>query len=75
MGRSKSSNGVHKDGVSSKSLQGTTDKRIAMTYSIEIPLSEGELQELLDGGEFNWTFISVVNEDESVSVDVTLSKE
>ena len=44
-----------------------------MTYSIEIPLSERELQELLDGGEFNWTFIS--SEDESVSVDVTLSKE
>ena len=30
MGRSKSSNGVHKTGVSSKSLQGTRDKRIAM---------------------------------------------
>ena len=45
-----------------------------MTYSIEIPLSERELQELLDGDrEFNWTFIS--SEDESLSVDVTLSKE
>jgi len=74
MGRPKSSNGVHKDGVSSKSLQGTTGKRIVMTYSIEIPLSEREIQELLDGDrEFNWTFIS--SEDESVSVDVTLSKE
>ena len=73
MGRSKGSNGVHKTGVSGKSLQGTTDKRIAMTYSIEIPFTERELQELLDGGEFNWTFIS--SEDESVSVDVTLSKE
>lgn len=45
-----------------------------MTYSVEIPFSEQELEELLHGdGEFNWTFNS--SEDNNISVNVNIFKE
>ena len=45
-----------------------------MTYNIEIPFSEQELEELLHGdGEFNWTFTAT--EDNNVSVNVNIFKE
>lgn len=45
-----------------------------MTYSVEIPFSEQELEELLHGDrEFNWTFIA--SEDNNVSVNVNIFKD
>lgn len=45
-----------------------------MTYSVEIPFSEQELEELLHGDrEFDWTFIA--NEGSNVSVNVNIFKE
>lgn len=45
-----------------------------MTYNIEIPFSEQELEELLhEEGEFNWTFTTT--EDNNVSINVNIVKE